>query len=98
MRIIDRAGNVGSTTSQVVTVDTTPPDTVGTVVSYTDGEGERQGSFGASVATDDNSPVINGTLNRAPDNGEIVQLYRDGVLLGQVTMNGAASWYFGTVV
>ncbi len=94
VRIIDQAGNVGSTTSQVVTVDTTPPDTVGTVVSYTDGEGERQGSFGASVATDDNSPVINGTLNRAPDNGEIVQLYRDGVLLGQVTMNGAASWYF----
>jgi len=94
VRIIDQAGNVGSTTSQVVTVDTTLPDTVGTVVSYTDGEGERQGSFGASVATDDNSPVINGTLNRAPDNGEIVQLYRDGVLLGQVTMNGAASWYF----
>ncbi|MGM8438174.1 Ig-like domain-containing protein [Enterobacter hormaechei subsp. xiangfangensis] len=94
VRIIDQAGNVGSTTSQVVTVDTTPPDTVGTVVSYTDGEGERQGSFGASVATDDNSPVINGTLNRAPDIGEIVQLYRDGVLLGQVTMNGAASWYF----
>ncbi len=94
VRIIDQAGNVGSTSSQVVTVDTTPPDTVGTVVSYTDGEGERQGSFGASVATDDNSPVINGTLNRAPDNGEIVQLYRDGVLLGQVTMNGAASWSF----
>ncbi|WP_425476098.1 Ig-like domain-containing protein [Enterobacter hormaechei] len=94
VRIIDLAGNVGSTSSQVVTVDTTPPDTVGTVVSYTDGEGERQGSFGASVATDDNSPVINGTLNRAPDSGEIVQLYRDGVLLGQVTMNGAASWYF----
>ncbi|WP_370557598.1 Ig-like domain-containing protein [Enterobacter cloacae complex sp. P37RS] len=94
VRIIDQAGNVGSTSSQVVTVDTTPPDTVGTVVSYSDGEGERQGSFGASVATDDNSPVINGTLNRAPDSGEIVQLYRDGVLLGQVTMNGAASWYF----
>ncbi|QDE47222.1 hypothetical protein EIN43_04810 [Enterobacter hormaechei] len=37
VRIIDRAGNVGSTTSQVVTVDTTPPDTVGTVVSYTTG-------------------------------------------------------------
>lgn len=38
VRIIDQAGNVGSTTSQVVTVDTTPPDTVGTVVSYTTGK------------------------------------------------------------
>ncbi|KUQ86647.1 type 1 secretion target domain-containng protein [Enterobacter genomosp. O] len=94
VRIIDQAGNVGSTASQVVTVDTTPPTTVGSVVSYTDGEGERQGTFGSAVATDDNSPLINGTLNRAPDDGEIVQLYRDGVLLGQVTMNGSASWSF----
>ncbi len=94
VRIIDQAGNVGSTASQAVTVDTTPPTTVGTVVSYTDGEGERQGTFGSAVATDDNSPLINGTLNRAPDDGEIVQLYRDGVLLGQVTMNGSASWSF----
>ncbi|WP_420485040.1 Ig-like domain-containing protein [Enterobacter asburiae] len=94
VRIIDQAGNVGSTASQVVTVDTTPPATVGAVVSYTDGEGERQGTFGSAVATDDNSPLINGTLNRAPDDGEIVQLYRDGVLLGQVTMNGSASWSF----
>ncbi|WP_447856665.1 Ig-like domain-containing protein [Enterobacter sp. WI-ESBL-E8] len=94
VRIIDQAGNVGSTASQVVTVDTTPPTTVGSVVSYTDGEGERQGTFGSAVATDDNSPLINGTLNRAPDDGEIVQLYRDGILLGQVTMNGSASWSF----
>ncbi|EOF9307512.1 Ig-like domain-containing protein [Enterobacter cloacae] len=94
VRIIDQAGNVGSTASQVVTVDTTPPTTVGTVVSYTDGEGERQGTYGTSVATDDTSPLINGTLNRAPDDGEIVQLYRDGILLGQVTMNGSASWSF----
>uniref|UniRef100_UPI00388E9AEA Ig-like domain-containing protein n=1 Tax=Enterobacter hormaechei TaxID=158836 RepID=UPI00388E9AEA len=94
VRIIDQAGNVGSTSSQVVTVDTTPPDTVGTVVSYTDGEGERTGTYGASVATDDTSPLINGTLNRAPEDGEIVQLYRDGILLGQVTMNGRASWSY----
>ncbi|QLO98381.1 Ig-like domain-containing protein [Enterobacter hormaechei] len=94
VRIIDQAGNVGSTTSQVVTVDTTPPDMVGTVVSYTDGEGERTGTYGASVATDDTSPLINGTLNRAPEDGEIVQLYRDGILLGQVTMNGSASWSY----
>ncbi|KTK48162.1 type 1 secretion target domain-containng protein [Enterobacter hormaechei subsp. hoffmannii] len=94
VRIIDQAGNVGSTSSQVVTVDTTPPETVGTVVSYTDGEGERTGTYGASVATDDTSPLINGTLNRAPEDGEIVQLYRDGILLGQITMNGSASWSY----
>uniref|UniRef100_UPI00372CFDA7 Ig-like domain-containing protein n=1 Tax=Kluyvera intermedia TaxID=61648 RepID=UPI00372CFDA7 len=94
VRIIDQAGNVGSTSQQVVTVDTTVPDTLGTVVSYTDSEGERQGTFGSTVATDDASPLISGTLNRAPDSGEIMQLYRDGILLGQVTMNGSASWSF----
>ena len=94
VRIIDLAGNVGSTASQVVTVDTTPPATVGTVVSYTDVEGERTGTFGSLFATDDSSPVLNGTLNRAPDDGEIVQLYRDGILLGQVTMNGSTGWFF----
>nr|WP_313853336.1 Ig-like domain-containing protein [Winslowiella toletana] len=94
VRIIDQAGNVGSTAQQVVTVDTTPPSTQGTVVSYTDETGERQGDFGASVATDDTSPVINGSLNQALADGEIAELYRDGVLLGQVTMNGATSWYF----
>ncbi len=80
MRIIDRAGNVGSTASQVVTVDTTPPTTVGTVVSYTDGEGERQGTYGTSVATDDTSPLDQAALNRARTTAEIVQLYRDGIL------------------
>jgi hypothetical protein len=94
VRIIDQAGNVGSTTQQVVTVDTTDPVTQGTVVSYTDDSGERQGSFGSTMTTDDTSPVINGTLNKALDSGEIVQLYRDGILLGLVTMNTTTSWYF----
>lgn len=36
VRIIDQAGNVGSVTQQTVTVDTTPPASQGTIVSYTD--------------------------------------------------------------
>ncbi|WP_042319760.1 Ig-like domain-containing protein [Enterobacter cancerogenus] len=94
VRIIDQAGNVGSTAQQVVTVDTTPPVTKGTIVSYTDTDGERTGVFGENVSTDDTTPLISGTLNQGLAAGEIAQLYRDGVLLGQVTMNGATSWYF----
>ncbi|WP_435926747.1 Ig-like domain-containing protein [Dryocola sp. BD613] len=94
LRIIDEAGNVGSTAQQVVTVDTRPPTTLGTVVGYTDSDGERRGDFGLSVVTDDTTPMINGTLNQAIADDEIAELYRDGLLLGQVMMNGSAGWSF----
>ncbi|NIF31610.1 Ig-like domain-containing protein [Enterobacter sp. Cy-643] len=94
VRIIDQAGNVGSTAAQVVTVDTVAPDTVGTIVSYTDNDGERTGNFDSSYATDDTSPVLNGTLNHALAAGEIAQIFRDGVLVGKVTITGGTSWTF----
>ncbi|VEB97428.1 type I secretion C-terminal target domain (VC_A0849 subclass) [Cedecea lapagei] len=94
VRIIDQAGNVGSTASQVVTVDTVVPDTVGTIVSYTDNDGERTGTFDSSYSTDDTSPVLNGTLNQALAAGEIAQIFRDGVLVGKVTVTGGTNWTF----
>ncbi|MCL9666973.1 Ig-like domain-containing protein [Rosenbergiella epipactidis] len=94
VRIIDQAGNVGSVTQQTVTVDTTPPASQGTIVSYTDDQGERQGDFGSKVATDDTAPVINGTLTQAVGKGDIVQLFRDGVLLGLVTMTDSTHWTY----
>lgn len=94
VRIIDKAGNLGSTAQQKVTVDTTAPEIDVDIASYTDEDGERQGQFGASVVTDDTTPIINGTLSRSLEEGEIAELYRDGVLLGQVIMNSVTSWYF----
>ncbi|MRT58291.1 Ig-like domain-containing protein [Enterobacteriaceae bacterium RIT693] len=94
VRIIDQAGNVGSTASQVVTVDTVAPDTVGSIVSYTDNDGERTGNFDSSYSTDDTSPVLNGTLNQALADGEIAQIFRDGVLVGKVTITGGTNWTF----
>ncbi|NIG73585.1 Ig-like domain-containing protein [Klebsiella sp. Ap-873] len=94
VRIIDQAGNIGSKASQIVTVDTVAPDTVGTIVSYTDNDGERTGNFDSSYSTDDTSPVLNGTLNQALADGEIAQIFRDGVLVGKVTITGGTSWTF----
>lgn len=94
VRIIDQAGNVGSTANQTVTVDTLAPDTLGTIVSYTDDSGERTGNFDGSYPTDDNSPVLNGTLNHALADGEIAQIFRDGVLVGKVTITGGTNWTF----
>ena len=94
VRVIDDAGNVGSHTQRVVTVDTVAPDTVGTIVSYTDTKGERTGDFGDRYATDDTAPVLHGTLNHALADGEIAQLFRDGVLIGQVAITGGTQWSF----
>ncbi|PIJ44850.1 Ig-like domain-containing protein, partial [Tatumella sp. OPLPL6] len=94
VRIIDQAGNVGSVAHQTVTVDTTAPASHGSIVSYTDDQGERQGNFGAKVATDDTAPVINGTLTQAVAKGDIVQIFRDGVLLGLATMTDATHWTY----
>ena len=94
VRIIDQAGNVGSVAHQTVTIDTTAPASQGSIVSYTDGQGERQGNFSSNVATDDNAPVINGTLSQAVGKGDIVQLFRDGVLIGLVTMTDSTHWTY----
>ena len=95
VRVLDDAGNTSATASQVVTVDTTAPDTLGQVVGYADDQGERQGAnLSADFATDDTAPVINGSLNQPLADGEVAELYRDGKLLGKVTMNGNTSWVF----
>nr|WP_241602887.1 Ig-like domain-containing protein [Rosenbergiella nectarea] len=94
VRIIDQAGNVGSVAHQTVTVDTTAPASQGSIVSYTDDQGERQGNFGSMFSTDDTAPVINGTLSQAVGKGDTVQLFRDGVLIGLVTMTDSTHWTY----
>ncbi|MCV7760176.1 Ig-like domain-containing protein [Pluralibacter gergoviae] len=95
VRVKDDAGNTSATAQQVVTVDTTPPETHGQIAGYTDDQGERQGAnLSADFATDDTAPVINGSLNQPLADGEIAELYRDGKRLGQLVTNGTTSWTF----
>ncbi|NUU67306.1 Ig-like domain-containing protein, partial [Enterobacteriaceae bacterium BIT-l23] len=94
MRVVDQAGNVSATTSQQVTVDTTPPDNLATIVEYSDDVGASRGRFGAGTTTDERTPVLHGTLGEALGYGEIVRIYTaDGVLLGEAAVNGT-EWSF----
>lgn len=74
MRVIDRAGNVGATTSQAVTVDTQAPQYGITIDSIS----EDTGQSGSDFITMDTTLTINGSLGNALANDERVQISLDG--------------------
>ncbi|MBB2274076.1 Ig-like domain-containing protein [Escherichia sp. 94.0001] len=94
VRVLDLAGNTGPVVSKTVVVDTINPTATPTIVSYTDDIGQRQGTFSNSQATDDTTPLLNGVLSAPLASGEVVYLYRNGLLLGAVTMVGALNWTY----
>lgn len=95
VRVIDAAGNAGTTSSQVVTIDTTAPPATAAIVSYSDDVGTVTGSFGSGTRTDDTSPVLNGTLSSPAQAGELVRIYAGATLVGTVALAaGDTSWTF----
>ena len=88
------AGAQGSLSQEyTVTLDTTPPSATTTIDSYSDDVGALQGDFGSGTDTDDTTPTLNGTITGALDAGDVVAIYRDGVYLGNATLNGN-SWSY----
>ncbi|EEX1159483.1 Ig-like domain-containing protein [Escherichia coli] len=94
IRVLDLAGNTGPVVSKTVVVDATNPLATPNIVSYTDDVGQRQGTLSSSQATDDTTPLLNGVLSAPLASGEVVYLYRNGLLLGAVTMVGALNWTY----
>ncbi|HFI9209109.1 TPA: Ig-like domain-containing protein [Escherichia coli] len=94
VRVLDLAGNTGPVVSKTVVVDTINPTATPGIVSYTDNVGQRQGTLSSSQATDDTTPLLNGVLSAPLASGEVVYLYRNGLLLGAVTMVGALNWTY----
>ncbi|HFP3638894.1 TPA: Ig-like domain-containing protein [Escherichia coli] len=94
VRVLDLAGNTGPVVSKTVVVDATNPLATPNIVSYTDDVGQRQGTLSSSQATDDTTPLLNGVLSAPLASGEVVYLYRNGLLLGAVTMVGALNWTY----
>nr|WP_250129609.1 Ig-like domain-containing protein [Escherichia coli] len=94
VRVLDLAGNTGPVVSKTVVVDTINPTATPTIVSYTDDVGQRQGTLSSLQATDDTTPLLNGVLSAPLASGEVVYLYRNGLLLGAVTMVGALNWTY----
>nr|WP_229236491.1 Ig-like domain-containing protein [Citrobacter farmeri] len=87
MRVIDTAGNIGSTAHQQVTVDLTPPDSAITV--SIDSISTDTGYSSTDWLTNDTSLTIKGSIAAPLAAGDRVQISIDnGVTWQDVIMNG----------
>ncbi len=90
VRVVDLAGNVGATGSQSAQIDTVNPAQVLTIASIS----TDTGSSATDFITSDTSLTLTGSLGAGLASGEVVYLYRNGLLLGAVTMVGALNWTY----
>lgn len=93
VRVIDEAGNIGQTASKTVVVDTAAPQEQATITGYVDDQGQRQGSQTTHTVTDDTAPVLQGTLTGVLQGGEVLQIFQNGIFLGNATVGGT-SWTY----
>jgi hypothetical protein len=71
-------------------LDATPPVALAAISGFTD---DGLGAIAAGGFASDSTPAVNGTLSAAPGSGEVVQVLRDGVVVGNATV-AALSWTF----
>lgn len=93
-RVVDAAGNEGGNSNTLsFTVDTHGPDIGTTIDTYTDNAGKSTGNFTTGTTTDDTTPKLNGSLTSSLNPGDIVQIYQDGVKIGNALVAGG-NWSF----
>ena len=90
-RVIDTAGNTNSLVNQTVVIDNTPPTTNSTINSYVDDIGTITSTTSTATITDDNTVALHGT-NEALEVGEVINVYRDSVLIGVATSLTSTTW------
>lgn len=89
-KVVDAAGNSGPLSNTFkLSVDTHGPSITTSIDSYADDVGPAQGStFSSGTTTDDRDPVLKGSLGSALNSGDTVQVYQNGVLLGNAQVLG----------
>ncbi|MFL1552228.1 Ig-like domain-containing protein [Pseudomonas sp. D47] len=93
-RVVDLAGNATTGASQAVVIDITGPIlgySVG-INSYTDNVALLQGNFSNNTSTNDNTPMLNGSVTGLVS-GDTLQVYEGLIRLGEATLNGG-NWSY----
>ncbi|MBE3479566.1 Ig-like domain-containing protein, partial [Enterobacter cloacae complex sp. P13B] len=76
LRVIDDAGNISATASQVVTIDTVAPDASKTIAI--DSISDDTGLSSSDFITNDTSLTLHGSLGATLADGEYAQISIDG--------------------
>ncbi len=93
-QVSDAAGNVGPlSTSHTINIDTSNPTQIISITDINDDIAPNTGSVANGGDSNDLAPEIIGTLSSSLVTGEVVNIYRDGTLLGQATIAGL-TWSF----
>ncbi len=93
-QVSDAAGNVGPlSTSHTINIDTSNPTQIISITDINDDIAPYTGSVADGGDSNDLAPEIIGTLSSSLVTGEVVNIYRDGTLLGQATIAGL-TWSF----
>lgn len=90
VRVIDVAGNIGSTYTQTVLVDTAAPLTAIHIDSITDDTGVSATDY----ITSDNKLVVNGTLSAALNADEFAQISLDGGATWTALVTSGVAWNY----
>ncbi|MDD5358630.1 MAG: Ig-like domain-containing protein, partial [Sulfurovaceae bacterium] len=91
--IKNAAGETSTSTLTVTVSDTVAPTQTVTITSITDDVDPVMGDLGNGSTTNDTAPILNGTLSEVLDSNEVVAIYKDGVKVGEATVNGTTWTY-----
>jgi hypothetical protein len=94
-RVEDKAGGTRSSSGIfTLTVATQAPSARTVEVrAAVDDAGARVGELTSGGSTDDNTPMIKGSVSAPLESGEVIAIFRDGALIGTATINGS-EWLY----
>ncbi|WP_019658315.1 Ig-like domain repeat protein [Variovorax atrisoli] len=94
-RVVNSGGNEGAkSAAYAISLDLTAPGQTAAITSFTDNQDPQQGDFPSGSATNDTTPMLNGTLSAPLGAGEVVAIYRNYRRVGSATMADATTWTF----
>lgn len=94
LQLVDGAGNVGpSSLPFQAFLDSTAPTSLPMLRALIDDRGARQGPLAQGAVTDDDTPLLQGTLSAPLASGDILEVMANGVVVGTLGSLGPGnSW------